>query len=226
MRSRSPLLVLASFTLLASALVLVGCSVESGVTSEHVGSGRQAVIKGTTSDASQDAVVLLVMYDRATGEVGECTGTLLAPNLVLTARHCVSQTDESAACDEKGTPIASGQVYRDHKAETLYVFTGNKRPNFYESDVKAAGQGAKVFTDGSRNLCNHDIALVLLKNNIENASIAQVRLEGDITKGDDVTSVGWGVTDKSAQPAVRQQRPKVKILDVGPSSAESIPPNE
>jgi MYXO-CTERM domain-containing protein len=221
MRNRTPFLVLAASTLLA-----LGCSVESGAAGEHTGSGRQAVIKGTASDASQDAVVLLVMYDKTTGEFGECTGTLLAPNLVLTARHCVSQTDESAACDEKGTPIASGQVYKDHKAETLYVFTGNKRPDFYSGDVKPAGQGAKVFTDGAKNLCNHDIALVMLKNKIEGAPIAPIRLEGEIAKGDSVTSVGWGVTDKSAQPSIRQQRPKVQILDVGPSAENMVPPNE
>src|SRR5262245_56318320 len=75
MRNRTPLLVLAATTLLA-----LGCSVESGATGEHTGTGRQAVIKGTASDSSQDAVVLLVMYDKATGEFGECTGTLLAPN--------------------------------------------------------------------------------------------------------------------------------------------------
>src|SRR5262245_46282236 len=145
MVNRSSFLALAALPLLA--LSACSASVDGG---EQTGRAKQAVIKGTTSDASQDAVVLLVHYDKATYEFGECTGTLLAPNLVLTARHCVANTDEAAACDETGKPLAEGSVYKDHKAETMYVFTGNRRPDFGSGSAKPQGQGLKVVNDGGK----------------------------------------------------------------------------
>jgi MYXO-CTERM domain-containing protein len=223
MANRTSLLALAAFSLLALPLTACSASVGDG---EHTARARQAVIKGTTSDASQDAVILLVHYDKATFEFGECTGTLLTPNLVLTARHCVANTDETAACDETGKPLASGSIYKDHKAETMYVFTGNRRPDFQSGSVKPQGQGAKIVHDGSRNLCNHDFALIILKEPIANAPIAPIRLEGDPARGESLTSVGWGVSEKSMQPTVRQQRSNVKILAVGPSKEDNVPPNE
>src|SRR5260221_14635552 len=67
-------------------------------------------INGKASDNTQDAVVL-ILYDAGGGNTYGCTGTLLAPNLVVTARHCVSQTAETGiACNADGTPIAGGQV--------------------------------------------------------------------------------------------------------------------
>jgi MYXO-CTERM domain-containing protein len=224
MVNRTPLLVLAAFPLMALGC-LAGCSAAPGPV-EETRQAKQAVIKGVASDPSQDAVVLLVHYDRATYAFGECTGTLLAPNLVLTARHCVADTDQSAACDETGKPLAEGSIYKDHRAETMYVFTGTKRPDFNSANVKPAGQGLKIIHDGGKNLCNHDIAIVILKEPIAGAPIAPIRLEAEPAKGDVLTSVGWGVTDKSMQPAVRQQRANVKILAVGPSREDGVPPNE
>jgi len=39
-----------------------------------------------------------------------CTGTLIAPNLVLTARHCVQTMDESSDC---GTFLKDNTPSRD-----------------------------------------------------------------------------------------------------------------
>ena len=187
-----------------------------------------AVIKGKPSDASQDAVVLLVHYDPQLGEFGQCTGTMLAPRLVLTARHCVGDTDPYAACTAEGKPIAAGAIRRNHPADTLYVFTGKNRPDFRRAEDRTPdGQGMKILDDGAKNLCNHDIALIVLKEPIEDVPIAPVRLDGDVEVGELITAVGWGVTDETPQPDVRQQRKNVKVATVGPArTAGGVSPNE
>ncbi|MBX3205198.1 MAG: S1 family peptidase [Labilithrix sp.] len=217
-----PALTLSLFACLAAC-----SSSTSGEIDERVGTAASAVINGKPSDSSQDAVVLLVHYDPASGGFGQCTGTLLAPRLVLTARHCVGDTDRYAACRADGTPIAAGAVRKNHKANTMYVFTGKDRPEFGRGQVTPAGRGKKILDDGGTNLCNRDIALVVLEKDVENAQIAPVRLDGDVEVGELITAVGWGVTEDTPQPEQRQQRKNVKITNVGPDKKQGgVPPNE
>lgn len=211
------------------ALLAAACSSSpSTTTTEATGSARSRVIAGKNSDASQDAVVLLVHYDPAHGDVGSCTGTLIAPNLVLTARHCVADTDQAAACDADGSPLAGGAIRANHRADTLYVFKGKDRPSFHTGDVHWDGQGAKILDDGGKNLCNHDIALVVLKAPVADAPILPIRLDSDVQKGETFTAVGWGVTDTTMEPDVRQQRANIKVESVGPDDSALTPvaPNE
>ncbi len=226
-----------SATLVASIAVgaasLLACSSgPSGLPAPEdtarLGEIASPVIKGKNSDASQDDVILLVHFDPTSNNVGACSGTLLSDKVILTARHCVADTDESAACDVSGTPIAMGAVRGNHNPSTLYVFVGANRPDFNSGNVTPDGQGAKILDDGGKNLCNHDIAMVILKEPIKNAKISQIRLDSPILKSDVLTAVGWGVTDTTPEPMIRQQRSGIAIEGIGPDATTTLPlpPNE
>ncbi len=212
-------------TLVAS---LVACSSAGDDPTPKLGAVASPIIKGTNSTSAQDDVILLVHFDPTSNNVGACSGTLLSDKVILTARHCVADTDESAACDVTGKPIAMGAVRGNHPANTLYVFVGATRPDFNAGQVNPDGQGAKVLDDGGTNLCNHDIALVILKDPIKNAKIAQIRLDSPIVKSDVLTAVGWGVTETTPEPMTRQQRSGVTIEGIGPDATTQLPlpPNE
>jgi MYXO-CTERM domain-containing protein len=199
-------------------VLLSGCSSGGGASepaAEAVGSSAEAIINGTTSPSSQDFVVLLAIED-SNGNLYECSGSLLAPNLVLTARHCVSQTaDQPFSCDSSGNGTSGGNVTGDFTPSSIYAFTGNTRPANLNG---AAARGSKIFHDTATNLCNHDIGLVLLDNAIVNADIIPIRLDSEPAQGDAITAIGWGLTQSSALPNVRQQRAGVDIVLVGPGT--------
>lgn len=202
---------------------------EEAASEEAIGSSSAPIIKGENSDDSQNAVVLLVHYDPAQPNgVSLCSGSLIAPSLVLTARHCVANTSESAACDVEGNPIGAGQVRGNNEPDTMYVFTGKNLPKFSTGRVVPAAVGAQIIDDGAKNLCNHDIALLVLDTPITDMPIVPVRVDSDVEVGEEVTSIGWGVTDKTSTPSVRQQRTGVTILEVGPADSRRlpVPPNE
>jgi hypothetical protein len=209
---------------LAALLLAIACSAPSP---EPVGRATAAIIQGTDSVPSQNFVVLV---ERSTGPdtFDECSGTLVAPNLVLTARHCVSNiTDQGFTCDASGVGSAGGDIGSDVVPSTLQIYTGLDRPPMTDP----AAVGARIFHDAAMNLCNHDLALIGLDRSISvtGAGVAPLRFRPLATEGELFTAVGWGVTTRSPTPAVRQERSGVAVLNVGPYSdanGDDVPPSE
>ncbi len=192
---------------LACAPAAVSCTQDDSLPDQVIAS-EEPIIHGKASTSAQNDVVMLSIAGQAV-----CTGSLVAPNLVLTARHCVSKTDETLDCAPNGHAIAGGRITQDYDAQDIIVYTGTS-----QSKLQARARGAQLVHDSSRNLCNHDIAFIVLDRDVRGVPIAPLRLTESTRVGELITSVGWGLTEKGVLPKARMQRQKVAILDVGPSS--------
>ena len=65
------------------------------------------VLYGEVSGADEDGVVMVVASLSNVSHA--CTGSLLAPNLLITARHCVANfTDEPFTCGPDGELVSTG----------------------------------------------------------------------------------------------------------------------
>lgn len=205
-------------------LLALTCLACAPATAEETGTSRAAIIGGADSQAADDAVVLLVHYDALSkdGSAG-CTGTLLAPRLVLTARHCLAETDGSLACAPDGTAQAGGAVRADFVPSKIFVFAGRERPDYLSGAAKGA-RGAEIIHDKAPNLCNHDLALLVLDAPLRDVPIAPLRLDGETKVGDALRIVGWGITETTNTPPVRRVRHDVPVVALGPS--EGTGPSE
>jgi len=190
--------------------LLIGCQPDPRI--DRAGA---AIIGGEVSTPDEDAAIGLAMFSGG-GFSGACSGVLIAPNLVLTARHCVSNTQAGGlACDDAGDPISGGGVLGDHKPTDLSVLVGATL------NLTFAAKGKMIIHNDATNLCNNDIAFVVLDQDIPNAKIARIRLEHPPVENQTITAVGWGVSDNSTGYG-RRRRAGIPILAVGPAFPDAI----
>ena len=197
-------------------LAVGGCAapVEGLEPQDHLGRAIQPIVGGAASGGDQDAVVVLARFEGG-ARVGLCTATLLAPNLVVTARHCVSATDATAACGSDGNPVVGAALHGDRAPETLAVFTSaaGLAPDT-STDGAAKARGKKLVVDGATSICNHDLAFVVLDKAVA-GPIAPIRL-GPPSPSETLTAVGFGITEAGALPASRMKRSGLVLTGAGP----------
>jgi hypothetical protein len=210
--------------LLAVAALLTACGGHEAGESDPAAE-RLPVLNGEPSGPEDDHVVYLI----STGErvIRRCSGTLVAPNLVLTARHCISNFMEGTfTCTPEGE-LAAGSVGGGIgdlvPAENIHVHIGVDPDDAGEP----AAVGAEAFVVQTTSICRNDIALVLLDRSLPNLPVAALRLDAGNEKGEPLRAVGYGL-DHESVIGVRNTLDGLRIDQVGESEfqpeGDPVPP--
>lgn len=173
----------------AIAPLALGCG--QGVGSEPLDVQQGAVIGGQPSPKEQDAVVA-ILY----GSGQWCTGTLVAPTLVMTARQCLFSSTQLGSLNLICSPLTGGAAIEQVNDATRYtVAVGNKHP------LSEGARGKRIFAGPELDFCRNSVALLELDGpltEVDGQEIAPLplRLDALPAQGETGLLVGWGYTEQ------------------------------
>lgn len=194
-----------SFTALLALSALsalpLGCS--SGGPGPY-SQASQSISDGVNDDTHTNVVGIAIHTSRGGGI---CSGSLIAPNLVLTARHCVSPVPGEALICSRVT--FGGMTYQPTLAQAPYpasafAVTVQGQVSPFSPFVRVA----EVITpDGvtGNPLCGHDIALLRLETPITSVTPIKPRLDIAPEAHETFTASGYGATDGAGHGAGRRR---------------------
>ena len=200
----------------AAVALLAACGQADDV---ELGVAHQPMIEGAPSDDSYAGVVFFETTQPG-GKIS-CTGTLVAPNLIATALHCVTSSPlDHFDCQPDGTitaaTVQAGAIGPLVAPANVKIYMGS--PVDYSEPVAV---GVKLFGTGSTQGCQGDLALIQVDHALD-APVASVRLDRMAARREQAYALGYGETDVVENRGYRLVR-EVQVIDVGPSStAEAL----
>jgi hypothetical protein len=166
-------------------------------------------------EAASGVVAIATTMQDSPSHITLCSGALVAPNLVLTARHCVSRAvTATPSCDARGRSHNGDHLAEDVDPQSIAIYTGSQvRPDI---DAPVA-RAVRTLHPTGQVLCDSDVAFLVLDRPIVNATILSMRLHAPVEAGDIVVPVGFG-GGPSNVVGHKVARPKSTVLATGPSA--------
>lgn len=206
-----------------SVLVGSGCSTtpSKAERSEPVRSTSQAIQGGTTDTTHTFAVGVC----NGSGAVnsgqcfGRCSGALILPNVVATARHCVDETPKEIDCSINGS-------FGPRKTGSLRVTTNTTMAG------AASGWYAvqSIAVPDDSHICGNDIALLILSSSIPGAVAKPITPGVQYQMWDPdhyepaFVGIGYGITAPGATDSGTRRISKlISVLCVPNSTNEPCP---
>jgi secreted trypsin-like serine protease len=165
---------------------LASCSAPAPT--EIVDTTSSPIQGGSVDTMHQFAVGVVQLAQEQQNMIAFCTGVMLAPNLVATARHCVAQlTSTTIDCMSS----SFGPLY---PADKVFVTTDTNitmKSPFYDVSTVLVPSGADQTA-----VCGNDIALMILTKNIDLPQYVEPVIAPPMTNGQYqpvVTAIGYGI---------------------------------
>lgn len=156
-------------------LFSAGCN-----TSEEVSFVQAPILGGSAITQGQFPTVVAIVV--AQGSRGMCTGTLVGPDLVLTAAHCISPS------------ILGYSTQQQVTNETMVVFDGTNLQSGQFGATRSAAATIPHPSFGSPG--DPDVGLIRLSQPITDRTPSRINLDpAKAPVGVSVTMVGYGVTE-------------------------------
>jgi hypothetical protein len=194
---------------------------------------RESVVRGELSPEGglEDAVLLL--RTELDGDELICSASLVAPNLALTARHCVSYLGRGIfSCTAQGELVSlddgAGELGTHLDAGSIEFYAGETPRS------KPIAYGQAIVSTLSATICTNDLAFVVLDRSVD-LPVLPLRLQGRAKRGELVTLVGYGLDDAMSQTGrldyetqPRTRNAELVIADLGPletgQQISTVPP--
>ena len=147
----------------------------SGTSASGASADELEIVSGVPDRGRDPAVIAIDVA----GE-GLCSGTLIANQIVLTARHCVSRTAEQVSC-----PPAGPQITQNRAPDTLGILVGDDI-----TTAKLVARGRTLVVPPGDALCQADIALIVLDRPVVGVTPLGFRRSA-VKAGEHVRAVGY-----------------------------------
>lgn len=195
---------LCTLAAMASACTEASTPNESG---PQVDTTEQAIARGQRDRVRTSVVGIAIQRGNAGGI---CTGTLIAPNLVLTAQHCVANTPDG------GVICGRAQFGRPYRANSFYVTTFADLP--YRQDGYYPVREV-VVPSVNGDICGEDVALLILGSSIPGLEAVPYapRIETPPAVGERFMAVGYGNTETGQGSGSRRFIENRQVICAGAS---------